>query len=97
MHEKEWHVVEEIDNEISAEMMRGFLNAQGIQAELVGGGTMPFTSGPMVRIQIVVRADDLPRAKQLVADYYAGEYEDMQLEGDDDKPDHEDEPDGEDK
>jgi len=97
MHEKEWHVVEEVDNEISAEMIRGFLIAQGIQAELVGGGTMPFTSGPMVRVQIVVRADDLTGAKQIVADYYAGEYEDLQLADDDATPGDGDEPDGEDE
>ena len=85
MSAEQWCVIEEVDGSARAEMLRGFLEAQGIQAvtsqESVGSTTFPVSVGPLALVQILVPASDEQKARQALADYYAGVYLDTEFSG----------------
>lgn len=77
MHE-EWEVIEEVAGAMQAEVVRGFLEAQGVPTVLSqegAGSVYAMTVGVLGRVQILVPPDQVARARQILADYYAGAYE----------------------
>lgn len=75
MTEEQWHVVDEVPGQLQAEIIRGFLEAQEIQVMLSQEGigrVYGLTVGPAGRVQILVHARDLDRARQSLQDFHAG-------------------------
>jgi hypothetical protein len=75
MTEEQWHVVDEVPGQLQAEIIRGFLEAQEIQVMLSQEGigrVYGLTVGPAGRVQILVHARDLDRARQSLHDFHAG-------------------------
>ena len=81
----EWVLVGEATDSMHAELLRGLLEAQGISAVLVSmegiGRLYGFYVGPLARAQVLVPGDEVERAARILQDYYAGAYEQTELEG----------------
>jgi hypothetical protein len=64
---------------IEAEIIRGLLEANGIQAHLSyesAGATYGLGVGPMAEVDILVLAEQQSQAEALLADYYEGRLDD---------------------
>ena len=70
--------------QLEAEMIKGFLEAQGIEAILNQeslGRTMGLSAGPLGRVQVLVRESQSAEARELLNAMNNGEFDN--LEGDD--------------
>ncbi len=74
----DWEVVAEVGGMLTAELWRGLLEAQDIPVVLSqegAGKAIGLTVGPLGNVVILVPANELDRARQVLADYETGEYE----------------------
>jgi len=74
-------VVTTISGELQAELMRGLLEAQGIPVLLVqesAGRTFGITNSPLGEVEVLVAESRIQDARDVIAKYYAGEYEGME-------------------
>ncbi len=84
MIEEEWVVVEKVEGQLQAEIMKGLLEAQGIRVWLNQQGlahAYAVTVGSLGLVQILVPNTQVDQAKQVLEAYYRGDYEDMELRG----------------
>jgi hypothetical protein len=82
-----WEILIEISGELEAELLRGLLEAQGIPAILnqeSAGRAYGLGVGPLGVVQILVPETALANARQILDDYYAGEFEGESLDFDED-------------
>ncbi len=85
MSEAQWEVLDEVPGTLQAEIMRGMLEAQDIPVVLSQEGVghvYGLTVGPLGRVQILVPARDLERAKQILEEYYSDSIEGQEEAGD---------------
>jgi hypothetical protein len=85
-----WELLDEVGFGIPAEVLLGLLEAQGIHAYLSqegAGRAYGFTGGALGRVQILVKASELERARQVLEGFYSGEYNDMDISGEDESTD----------
>lgn len=79
MSDQEIVLLEEVAGAAQAEMLRGLLEAQGIQVllsqESAGSSMIPVTFGILGDVKIMVRKVDLAKAQEILNAYYAGDYE----------------------
>ena len=74
MAEQQWVVVEETAGPFQAEIIRGLLQAQEIPVVVSqpgAGVAIGVTFGSLGRVQILVPAGNLERARQIVEGYYS--------------------------
>lgn len=74
----QWVVLEAIAGELQAELLRGLLEAQGIPVQLSqegAGRAIGLSVGPLGEVDVLVPSDRLAEAQQVMADYYAGRFE----------------------
>ncbi len=87
MTEPSWQVIEEVSGSGIAEILRGLLEAQGIEVlisqEGAGHFGYPVTVGRLGAVQILVRVENASQAESILAEFHRGELADMQLEKDD--------------
>ena len=91
-----WEVIAEIYGELQAELLRGLLEAQGIEVVLNqegAGGAYGLNVGPLGQVQIMVPASSVDDARHVLADYYAGKVETPNEEQSEDIEENEDEQD----
>ena len=77
MDEHRWELLEVVSGDLQAELLRGLLEAQEIPVLLSqegAGRAIGLSVGPLGEVEILVRAEDLPRARQVLEDYYAGKF-----------------------
>ncbi|MBP9146303.1 MAG: DUF2007 domain-containing protein [Thermoanaerobaculia bacterium] len=69
-----WEIVETVGTEEDASLVAGFLEAEGIasQIESLLFHQEPATFGKLGEVRILVHADDLGRARQLIAERESG-------------------------
>jgi len=69
-----WEIVETVGTEEDASLVAGFLEAEGIasQIESLLFHQEPATFGKLGEVRILVHADDLARARQLIAERESG-------------------------
>ena len=82
MGEQQWAVVDEVAGPFQAEIVRGLLEAQGIPVLVSkpgAGVAIGVTLGSLGRVQVLVPAGDLERARELVDGYYSGVHQDQNL------------------
>jgi len=78
MSEERWEVIEEVYGELQAELLRGLLEAQGIQVVLNqegAGRAYGLNVGHLGQVQIMVPASSIGDARRILEDYYAGKFE----------------------
>ncbi len=79
MAENKWVLLEVISGSFQAEILRGLLEAQGIQVVLSqeGAGHYAYatTVGSLGAVQLLVPANELANAEKVLADYRAGVFE----------------------
>jgi hypothetical protein len=76
--EDEWVVVDETSGVGLAEILRGLLEACGIEARTTREGAseaLPFTVGILGTAQILVRESDAAKAREVIEEYYGGQIE----------------------
>lgn len=84
MNTETWELLDEVGFGIPAEVLLGLLEAQGIHAYLSqegAGRAYGFTVGALGRVQILVKASQLEKARQVLEGFYSGEYNDMDITG----------------
>jgi hypothetical protein len=93
MNQEEWVLVDTCAGQLQAEVVRGLLEAQGIQVWLNQAGAAhayAMTVGSMGRVEVLVTSSDRALAEGILEEYYSGELDDMGLQGIDDIPPVED-------
>jgi hypothetical protein len=78
MTDEHWEIVHEVYGEIQAELLRGLLEAQGIQVVLNqegAGRAYGINVGSLGQVQILVPSHSASEARQILDDYYAGKFE----------------------
>ena len=83
MSDNELVLLEEVSGTAQAEALRGLLEAQGVEVmlsqESAGQSTIPVTFGILGNVQILVRKKDEEAAKEILKEYYAGDFMDDEL------------------
>ena len=90
MTEDHWEEIYEVAGDFQAEIIRGFLEAQGIQVWLSqegsGHSVYAVTVGKLGSVQILVPASQSQAARVILEDYRAGKYEGIQFTDETGKP-----------
>jgi hypothetical protein len=80
MTEEHWELVDEVLGMGQAELLRGLLEAQGITSVLLtqegAGRAYGFTIGKLGQVQILVPSHLAEQARQVLQQYYDGEFAD---------------------
>ncbi len=92
MSEKRWVVIDKVAGDLQAEILRGLLEAQGIQVLLSqegAGRALGLSVGPLGEVEILVPVEQEQEANQVLANYQAGLYEKEETtdEGEEDQGD----------
>ncbi len=84
MTEEKWEVVDEVQGDMLAEILKGMLEAQGIKVWLsqegLGHSVYALTVGAMGAVQILVPQHQIQPARALLDEYYAGNLENIELD-----------------
>jgi hypothetical protein len=78
MDQDRWEVVVEVNGNLEAEILRGLLEAQGIEARISqegAGKALGLGVGPLGKVQILTPVYDSENAREILDKYYAGEFE----------------------
>lgn len=79
MSDDQWVMIDEVPGTLQAELLRGLFEAQGLPVLLSqegAGHAFALTVGAMGRVQILVPAPFAERAREVLEQYYAGEFAD---------------------
>jgi hypothetical protein len=75
----QWAIVDEVAGDLQAELLRGLLQAQGIEVllsqESAGHSVYALGVGELGKVEILVPMDRLEEAQAILNDYYAGKFE----------------------
>lgn len=79
MEEEKWHVVEEVSDELEAEILRGLLVAQGLEVllsqEAAAHYIYPTNVGGFGEVQLLVPSHQVEAAKAILEAYHQGVFE----------------------
>jgi hypothetical protein len=84
MGDENWVVVDDVVGMLMGDLLCGLLKAKGVYArhsQEAISDVIPVTIGPLAHVQILAPAEEAEQAREILAAYYAGEYEDMQFPG----------------
>jgi hypothetical protein len=84
MTEEEWVLVDKVEGQLQAEMLRGLLEAQGIMVWVNPQGAArayAVTIGTLGAVELLVPSSAADQARQVLDAYYRGDFEDMELKG----------------
>jgi hypothetical protein len=79
MTEQKWELVEVVNDALVAEILKGLLEAQGITVNIVREGyqaAFGITGQMSVRIELLAPTDQVEQARQVIADYHSGKFQD---------------------
>jgi hypothetical protein len=85
MSEEEWILVDKVQGQLQAEILGGLLEAQGIMVWLNAQGAAHAYAvgvGILGAVEILVPSSAAEQARQILDAYYRGEFDDMELSGD---------------
>jgi hypothetical protein len=77
MTNSKWEVVAEVYGDLEAELIRGLLQVEGIPVTLSkegAGQALGLQVGIMGEVQVLVPTDHVDKARGIVDDYFAGNY-----------------------
>jgi Putative prokaryotic signal transducing protein len=73
MDELKWELLTEISGRIDAEMLKSYLEAEGIEVQLfqegAGQDLYPVTFGPLAMVQVFVPNDKIDDARSILESY----------------------------
>ena len=78
MGKSKWVVATKAAGELQAEIMRGLLEAQGVNVYLAIEGAaraIGITAGPLGEVDVMVPEDELEEAQEIITSYRAGDFE----------------------
>lgn len=78
MTDRKWELIAVVHDALQAEILKGFLEAQGIMIHIVREGYQAaygITGLASVRIELLAPNDQADEARQIVMDYNAGKFE----------------------
>ncbi len=84
MTEEVWVLVDKVEGQLQAEMLRGLLEAQGIMVWVNPQGAArayAVTIGTLGAVELLVPSSAQDQARQVLEAYYRGDFENMDLEG----------------
>ena len=86
MPDKDWELLTVITGDLQAELIRGLLEAQGIQVLLfqegAGRSVYHVTVGPIANVEILVPVSQIDRAREVLNIYHQGGFEEKDNVGD---------------
>ena len=80
MTEEEWVLVDKIQGQLQAEIIKGLLEAQGIQVWLNAQGAArayAVTVGSLGAVELLVPSSQAAQAREVLDEYYRGGFENM--------------------
>ena len=86
MADDEWVMVDQVQGQLQAEILRGLLEAQGIMVWVNAPGAAhayALSVGTLGTVELLVPSSFVDQARQILESYYRGDFEDMELEGSD--------------
>jgi hypothetical protein len=93
MTEQEWVLLEKVQGQLQAEILKGLLEAQGITVWLNQEGAAHAYAvevGTLGMVEILVPSGMINEARQVLEEYYRGDFENMEFENPDPDEDPED-------
>ena len=84
MAEEEWILVDKVQGQLQAEILRGLLEGQGIMVWLNQQGAArayAVAVGTLGMVEILVPSSEAEKARQVLEAYYRGDFENMELNG----------------
>ncbi len=93
MNEEEWVLVDKVQGQLQAEIIKGLLEAQGIMVWLNPQGAArayAVSVGTLGAVELLVPSSAAEQARQVLEAYYRGDFNDIDLQGPD-TPDRSDE------
>ena len=92
MTEEEWILVDKVQGQLQAEILKGLLEAQGITVWLNQEGAAhayAVAVGTLGMVELLVPTSMVDKARQVLEAYYRGDFENMELQGPepDERPD----------
>ena len=84
MVEEEWVLVDKVQGQLQAEIIKGLLEAQGIMVWLNPQGAArayAVSVGTLGAVELLVPSSAAEHAKQVLAEYYRGEFDNIDLKG----------------
>ncbi len=83
MDDENWEVIDQVAGDLQAEMLRGLLEAQGIQVWLSqegAGKAIGLTIPTLGLVQILVPSRQVDQSRSLLEAYYSGALEGVEFE-----------------
>jgi hypothetical protein len=90
MADDEWVLVEQVQGQLQAEIIRGLLEAQGITVWMNSPGAAhayAVTVGTLGTVELLVPSSSADEARQILKAYYRGDFENMEFEESDPEED----------
>ena len=87
MAEEEWVLVDKVQGQLQAEMIKGLLEAQGIMVYLNPQGAArayAVTVGTLGAVEVLVPSSAAEQARQVLEAYYRGDFDNIEFQGPDD-------------
>ena len=84
MADDEWVLVEKVQGQLQAEILRGLLEAQGIMVWINQEGAArayAVSVGTLGMVEILVPTSEVEQANQVLEAYYRGDFENMEFKG----------------
>ena len=83
MTEEEWVLVDKIQGQLQAEIIKGLLEAQGIQVWLNSQGAArayAVSVGTLGAVELLVPTSQAVQAREVLDEYYRGDFENMKFD-----------------
>ena len=83
MTDDEWVLIDKIQGQFQAEIIKGLLEAQGIQVWLNSQGAArayAVTVGTLGAVELLVPSSQADRAREIMEEYNRGDFENMKLD-----------------
>ncbi len=86
MTEEEWVLVDKVQGQLQAEIIRGLLEAQGIMVWINPQGAArayAVSVGTLGAVELLVPSSSAEEAKAILEAYYRGDFDNIELKGPD--------------
>jgi hypothetical protein len=83
MVKEQWVLVDKVQGQLQAELLRGLLEAQGIDVYLNQEGAAhayAVSVGTLGMVEILVPTSEVAKARQILEAYYRGDFNNIELE-----------------
>lgn len=84
MTDDEWVLVDEVQGQLQADLLRGLLEAQGIMVWVNTPGAArayAVTVGTLGTVELLVPSSSVVLAREILDEYYRGDLENIEFEG----------------